>query len=74
MYLDSALREHTLLQAIARVNRTDDGKKYGLIIDYWGVSEELQEALEIFAPSDIRACKKTGPSRPRRRKLAKARG
>src|ERR1700727_2813538 len=38
MYLDSPLKEHTLLQAIARVNRTADGKTYGLIVDYWGVS------------------------------------
>ena len=54
MYLDSPLREHTLLQAIARVNRTADGKTYGLIVDYWGVSEALQEALAIFAPSDVK--------------------
>jgi type I restriction enzyme, R subunit len=53
MYLDSPLKEHTLLQAIARVNRTCDGKTYGLIVDYWGVSEALQEALAIFAPTDI---------------------
>lgn len=53
MYLDSPLKEHTLLQAIARVNRTDEGKPYGLIVDYWGVSEQLQEALAIFAPTDI---------------------
>ena len=33
------LKEHTLLQAIARVNRTADGKDYGLVVDYWGVSE-----------------------------------
>jgi type I restriction enzyme R subunit len=54
MYLDSPLKEHTLLQAIARVNRPADGKTYGLIVDYWGVSEALQEALEIFAPSDVK--------------------
>jgi type I restriction enzyme R subunit len=54
MYLDSPLREHTLLQAIARVNRTADGKDYGLIVDYWGISEALQEALAIFAPSDVK--------------------
>lgn len=54
MYLDSPLREHTLLQAIARVNRTADKKTYGLIVDYWGISEALQEALAIFAPSDIK--------------------
>jgi len=55
MYLDAPLKEHTLLQAIARVNRVfDDRKTYGLIVDYWGVSESLQEALAIFAPSDIK--------------------
>jgi type I restriction enzyme R subunit len=53
MYLDSSLREHTLLQAIARVNRTADKKKYGLVVDYWGVSDNLQEALAIFAPQDV---------------------
>jgi type I restriction enzyme R subunit len=54
MYLDAPLKEHTLLQAIARVNRTADHKTYGLIVDYWGVSEALQEALAIFAPSDVK--------------------
>jgi type I restriction enzyme R subunit len=54
MYLDSPLKEHTLLQAIARVNRPADGKTYGLIVDYWGVSEALQEALAIFAPADVK--------------------
>ncbi len=54
MYLDAPLKEHTLLQAIARVNRTADGKTYGLIVDYWGVSEALQEALAIFAPADVK--------------------
>ena len=53
MYLDSPLKEHTLLQAIARVNRTEDGKTYGLVVDYWGVSEALQEALAIFSPKDV---------------------
>ncbi|WP_437954911.1 type I restriction endonuclease subunit R [Sorangium sp. So ce119] len=54
MYLDSPLKEHTLLQAIARVNRTASGKSYGLIVDYWGVSEALSEALAIFAPSEVK--------------------
>lgn len=54
MYLDASLKEHTLLQAIARVNRVyDDIKKYGLIVDCWGVSEALQEALAIFSPRDV---------------------
>ncbi|MCB9627690.1 MAG: type I restriction endonuclease subunit R [Sandaracinaceae bacterium] len=54
MYLDSPLKEHTLLQAIARVNRTAENKNYGLVVDYWGVSEALQEALAIFAPKDVK--------------------
>ncbi|MCP3137786.1 type I restriction endonuclease subunit R [Pyxidicoccus xibeiensis] len=54
MYLDSPLREHTLLQAIARVNRRADGKKYGLVVDYWGVSMALKEALALFSPSDVK--------------------
>ena len=55
MYLDAGLREHTLLQAIARVNRPHgDEKTYGLVVDYWGVSAELQDALAVFSPKDIR--------------------
>jgi len=54
MYLDAPLKEHTLLQAIARVNRPHgDEKQYGLVVDYWGVSEDLRDALAIFSPSDI---------------------
>ena len=37
MYLDKPLKEHTLLQAIARVNRTLPGKNAGYIVDYHGV-------------------------------------
>ncbi len=53
MYLDSPLREHNLLQAIARTNRQADNKGYGLIVDYWGVSTALQEALSVFSASDV---------------------
>lgn len=53
MYLDSPLKEHNLLQAIARVNRTAEGKTYGLVVDYWGISDELQDALAVFDPKDI---------------------
>lgn len=53
MYLDTPLREHNLLQAIARTNRTADNKTYGLIVDYWGISEALQDALKIFAAQDV---------------------
>ncbi len=53
MYLDAPLREHTLLQAIARVNRTADGKDYGLVVDYWGIAEDLEAALSVFSPNDV---------------------
>lgn len=53
MYIDSPLKEHTLLQAIARVNRTFEKKDYGLVVDYWGISRDLQEALGIFKDTDI---------------------
>lgn len=49
MYLDKSLREHDLFQAIARVNRTKKGKTYGLVVDYFGVTKHLAEALEIYA-------------------------
>jgi len=54
LYLDKGIREHNLLQAIARVNRPyDEPKTYGLIIDYSGITKELQKALEIFEEQDI---------------------
>ena len=45
MYLDKPLKDHTLLQAIARVNRPYLDKENGLIVDYIGVFEDLQRAL-----------------------------
>lgn len=48
MYLDKPLREHTLLQAIARVNRTLPGKNAGYIVDYHGVVDHLDHALKIY--------------------------
>jgi type I restriction enzyme R subunit len=53
MYLDKKLIEHNLLQAIARVNRTYSKKSCGYVIDYYGVGNHLQEALEIFSQDDI---------------------
>ena len=53
MYLDAPLREHTLLQAIARVNRPHEGKTFGLVVDYWGVADDLQDALGIFDAQDV---------------------
>lgn len=54
MYLDKPLKEHNLLQAIARVNRLFDEKNFGLIVDYYGVFDYLKEALEIFNTKDIK--------------------
>lgn len=54
MYLDKPLKEHNLLQAVARTNRRyDDNKSYGLIVDYFGVSRFLDEALAVFSSNDI---------------------
>ncbi len=47
MYLDKPLRDHTLLQAIARVNRPYENKENGLIVDYIGIFENLQRALSF---------------------------
>lgn len=69
MYLDRPLKEHTLLQAIARVNRTydkpykalEEGKEvektrtkaYGRVVDYFGITRHLEEALAIFDNADV---------------------
>jgi type I restriction enzyme, R subunit len=53
LYLDKPLKEHNLLQAIARVNRSGKGKEAGYIIDYNGITAHLIQALEIFS-GDIR--------------------
>jgi type I restriction enzyme, R subunit len=49
LYLTRNLREHTLLQAIARVNRLYPGKDYGYIIDYYGNLQNLDDALHTYA-------------------------
>jgi type I restriction enzyme R subunit len=53
MYLDRRLTDHTLLQAIARVNRTNKNKFRGYIVDYFGLSDYLTEALDMFSTDDI---------------------
>jgi len=52
MYLDKSLREHDLFQAITRVNRTKHGKTFGLIVDYFGVTKHLSDALNIYTDKD----------------------
>jgi type I restriction enzyme, R subunit len=55
MYLDKPLKEHRLLQAIARTNRPyRDLKEAGLIIDYVGVLGELKKAFKIYNEEDIK--------------------
>ncbi|MDC1093964.1 type I restriction endonuclease subunit R [Porticoccus sp.] len=54
MYLDRKLSDHTLLQAIARVNRTNKNKFRGYIVDYYGLSDYLTEALKMFSSDDIK--------------------
>lgn len=49
LYIDKRLREHNILQAIARVNRLFDGKSHGLIIDYRGIFGELNDAIDTYA-------------------------
>lgn len=49
IYLDKPLRNHTLMQTIARANRVYAGKVNGLIVDYVGVFRSLQKALAIYA-------------------------
>ena len=52
LYLCRILREHTLLQAIARVNRLHEGKEFGFIIDYASVLGELDKALTMYSAFD----------------------
>lgn len=53
LYIDRGLREHTLLQTIARVNRTYADKPRGFVVDYYGLSDNLTEALEMFSSEDV---------------------
>jgi len=49
LYLDKPLQNHTLMQTIARANRVIEGKKNGLVIDYFGVFRNLKKALAAYA-------------------------
>lgn len=48
LYLDKSIQQHSLLQAIARVNRVRKGKDFGLIVDYWGVFGKLNSAMDMY--------------------------
>jgi type I restriction enzyme, R subunit len=52
MYLDKPMKNHTLMQTIARANRRAPGKTSGVIVDYVGVFQNLQNALAIYATKE----------------------
>jgi type I restriction enzyme, R subunit len=52
MYIDKPLKNHTLIQAIARVNRKYKDKQGGLIVDYIGIAQDLKKSLSIYS-SDV---------------------
>jgi type I restriction enzyme R subunit len=55
MYLDKLLREHRLLQAVARTNRPfKDLKEAGVVIDYVGILKEFKKAFEMYSEEDIK--------------------
>ncbi len=51
LYLDKPLKAHTLMQAIARANRVDEGKNNGLIVDYCGILKHLRRWPPLPAPT-----------------------
>ncbi len=53
MYLDKPIKGHTLMQAIARVNRVYPGKEGGLIVDYMGIGVELKKALMDYTNGGV---------------------
>jgi type I restriction enzyme R subunit len=53
LYVDKPMKEHTLLQAIARVNRLYEGKDFGFIVDYRGLLENLDEALDMYSGAGL---------------------
>ncbi|MDD4690981.1 type I restriction endonuclease subunit R [Eubacterium aggregans] len=48
LYNDKPLKKHLLIQTISRVNRKNPGKKYGMIIDYIGIRDNMREAMKIY--------------------------
>ena len=53
LYIDKELKEHGLLQAIARTNRLREGKDYGLIVDYRGLINKLDTAMDMYAGAGL---------------------
>lgn len=53
LYIDKELKEHGLLQAIARTNRLYEGKDFGLIVDYRGLINNLDAAMEVYSGAGL---------------------
>jgi len=68
LYLDKPLKAHTLMQAIARANRVNEGKNNGLIVDYCGILRNLRMALATFSTAGDtgREGEDTGEEQPAR--------
>lgn len=71
LYLDKPLKAHTLMQAIARANRVNEGKNNGLVVDYCGILRHLRKALATFAGTQPGGEDgETDPARPNEELLA----
>jgi len=53
LYIDKPMRDHGLLQAIARVNRVFKDKPCGLVVDYIGIGDDLRASLQAYSSSDV---------------------
>jgi len=53
LYIDKELKDHSLLQAIARTNRLYEGKDFGLIVDYRGLINHLDSAMEVYSGAGL---------------------
>lgn len=54
LYIDKPLKGHNLIQAVARVNRLHDAKRYGLLVDYRGILKELDTAIRAYQDLEAR--------------------
>lgn len=65
IYLDKPMRNHTLMQTIARANRVFEGKNNGLIVDYIGVFRDLKRALAIYGAGPVGEDEGSDPVKPK---------
>lgn len=54
LYIDKPLKEHNLIQAVARVNRLHEAKRYGVLVDYRGILKELDTAVRAYQDLESR--------------------